>query len=428
MISTRGGEESETPGGTRLPDQGTGPSLHLDARFGIAGDMLLSALLDLLEADGGESPSPTETVFAPFSVSSFPPHRRELTRVSRHGLAARHFRVDSLESSPPHRGLATILSLIEEMPLLPRARRLATEAFERLAAAEGRVHGISPEQVHFHEVGAVDSLVDIIGVCQAIALLDPAQITVSPLPLGSGTVKSAHGVIPIPAPATLELLRGIPTEPFGEGEVTTPTGAVLAATLADRWGDPESGSIGAIGVGAGTRIAPATAPPNILRAWTILPAGGATRRETVSLLETHLDTVTGEEAGSVIPALLGAGALDAWWTAGTGKKGRPSSTLTVLVPPGLEDPISAEIFRRTGTLGIRRQSLEREILPREVRAETFGEHTVRIKRAWWQGTLLWERPEQDDLAAVAAATGESPREVRARIDAELARRRGENLR
>jgi len=194
--------------------------LHIDARRGIAGDMLLAALLDL--------GVPSERVFGP--LSPLPPHSVEVSECLRRGIRVRQLRVRGREDSPPHRGWREIEALILRLDLPQRARETALACFDRIATAEASVHGIPKEKVHFHEIGAIDSLVDILGVCLAVTHLDPVGITVSSLPLGSGTVRTAHGILPVPAPATLRLLQGVPTHPFPvEREVTTPTGAALAA-------------------------------------------------------------------------------------------------------------------------------------------------------------------------------------------------------
>ncbi len=391
--------------------------LHLDASSGIAGDMLLAALIDL--------GVPQEAIFAPFAaLDAFPSHEVSVSTVERRSIQAKFLKITPLESDPPHRGLAAIEKILGQLDLAERALTAARHCFRLIAEAEGEIHGKPPEEIHFHEIGAVDSLVDIIGVCNAIALLDPVEISCSSLPLGSGTVRSAHGILPVPAPATLLLLKGIPTHPFSVGrEVTTPTGAALAAVLADRFGDPAPGEIVGSGWGAGGRIAPPEDPPNLLRVWTTRAAERESTLEMVTLLETNLDTVSGEEAGEYVETLLAEGALDAWIVPILAKKGRPGLILSALTHPERAAALRQSLFRLTGTLGVRQRGYEREILPREVVEISFEGRTVRVKRAWHEGALLWERPEHDDLQRIAAETGRPLREIRARIEEQLAERR-----
>ncbi|MHC4935260.1 MAG: nickel pincer cofactor biosynthesis protein LarC [Planctomycetota bacterium] len=390
--------------------------LHIDARRGIAGDMLLAALLDL--------GVPSERVFGP--LSPLPPHSVEVSECLRRGIRVRQLRVRGREDSPPHRGWREIEALILRLDLPQRARETALACFDRIATAEASVHGIPKEKVHFHEIGAIDSLVDILGVCLAVAHLDPVGITVSSLPLGSGTVRTAHGTLPVPAPATLRLLQGVPTHPFPvEREVTTPTGAALAAVLADRFGDPPPGTILADGTGAGQREAAPDEPPNLLRVWTSVPSVESAGLEEVTLLETNLDTVPGEDAGDYISALLREGALDAWMTPILGKKGRPGLVLSCLAPDTGVEHLRRRIFRLTGTLGVRQRRCERAVLPREVVELPYEGGVLRVKRGWHEGELLWERPEHEDLARIARETGETLREVRSRVERHLAALREE---
>lgn len=398
-------------------------SLHIDASAGIAGDMLLAALLDL--------GVPREAVFGPFeALEGFPRHEIVVEKVERRSIEAVSLRIRPLELDPPHRGLVAIEAIIDQLDLPERAETAARACFRRIAEAEGAVHGIPAEEIHFHEIGAVDSLIDIIGVCLAVAWLDPDHISCSSLPLGSGTVQTAHGILPIPAPATLRLLEGIPTHPFSVGrEVTTPTGAALAATLADRFGDPPAGTIAGSGWGAGGRIAPPEDPPNLLRVWTLSSSQSPKAKvpsrelEKVTILETNLDTVSGEESGDYIAALIEAGALDAWIVPIIAKKGRPGMILCALAPSDRAAELRQTIFRLTGTLGVRQRDSAREILPRDIVEFSFEGRTVRVKRAWHEGELLWERPEHDDVAAIAAETDRPLREIRARIEEQLAERR-----
>ncbi len=404
-----------------VTNQGTGPGsphagairLHLDAHRGIAGDMVLAALFDL--------GIPPESVLGPLRAV-LPPFHATVIPVSRRSIRALSFRVESGEEEPPRRGIREIESLLDTPDLPSRAVDRARRTFRLLAEAEGAVHGISPEEVHFHEIGAIDSLVDVIGVCLAIERLDPVEITCSSIPLGSGTVSTAHGLLAVPAPAVLRILEGVPVHPFPVGrEVTTPTGAALAVVLADRFCAGVNGRLIGSGSGAGSRESAPDEPPNVLRVWTT--DAGRSALEEVVLLETNLDTASGEDAGDWIDALLAEGALDAWVVPTIQKKGRPGLLLSVLGHPGEDERLRRAMFRWTGTLGVRSRTLAREALPREVTEATLRGHPVRIKRAWLDGELLSERPEHEDLLRIARETGRPLRVVRAEIEAELARLR-----
>jgi uncharacterized protein (TIGR00299 family) protein len=408
-----GQEHREPPRGATL-SRTTASRLHIDARRGIAGDMLLAALFDL--------GVPESAVLGPLK-GSLPPFRASVTSVQRRSIGALALEIESQESSPPRRGLDEIEKIICSADLPRRAKEWAGRCFRILAEAEGAVHGVPPESVHFHEIGALDSLVDTIGVCLAVAWLDPIEITCSSIPLGSGTVRTEHGLLSVPAPAVLRLLEGVPTHPYPvDREVTTPTGAALAIALADRFTEGTAGTLIASGSGAGQREAPPEQAPNVLRVWTT--AAEAVNVEEVTLLETNLDTSSGEDAGSWIESFLEGGALDAWIVPTIQKKGRPGLLLSVLTHADAEDALRREIFRRTGTLGVRSRRLTREVLPREVVKMTIAGHRVRVKRAWLDGSLISERPEHEDLARIARETGRPLREIRAEIEAELGRNRG----
>lgn len=373
--------------------------------------MLLAALID--------AGVPPEAVLGPLR-SALPPFEAVFRHETRRSVRVGRFEVSTVEDPPPARGLGEIESILDAADLPGRAVERARACFRILAGAEAEVHGVTPEEVHFHEVGAIDSLVDIIGVCLALDHLDPVEIVCSSLPLGSGSVATSHGRLPVPAPATLRLLEGIPTHPGAAGrEVTTPTGAALAKTLVDRFGAPPTGVILASGTGAGTREAARDEPPNWVRVWTTAADTGTL--DALLLLETNLDTATGEDSGGWIDALLAAGALDAWIVPTVQKKGRPGLLLSALVRPGDGETVRRAIFRETGTLGIRTRPVERTALPRDVVEMNLGDHRVRVKRAWLDGALIDERPEHEDVARIARETGRPAREIRAEIEAALAR-------
>lgn len=386
-----------------------GTILYLDATYGIAGDMILAALADLgvdLET----------VVISPLS-RALPAFDLRLQHVRERGIAAAHVRVEPRESQPPHRTLAEVEALVEGCGLPTRVAEQARSTFRLLAQAEGKVHGVPPATVHFHEVGALDSLVDVIGCLLAVHSLAVDEVVVSSIALGSGTVETAHGLYPVPAPATLELLRGLPSHPLALGrEVSTPTGVALARILADRFGSPPGGCVTAIGHGAGTRRAGAGEPPNLLRVWLThveQTAGtGAGTDPTITVIETNLDHLAGEDAGHLIESLLAGGALDAFLLPTIQKKSRPGWLLTVLCTNAMAQALEDHVFQVSGTLGLRRRTTERRALSRATSTVSVAGYPVRVKVAGPPGAATSVRPEFEDLRAVAAATGLSLEEIR----------------
>ncbi len=411
--------DQPVPAEDQCPNPRQGTHLYVDAARGIAGDMLLGALLDL--------GVPEEAVLNPLA-EVLPPFRAFTAVVKKRGITARTFTVETVEHDPPHRTFRTIRALIEASSLPEAVRRRSVEVFEALAIAEAEVHGSTPEDVHFHEVGAIDSLVDIIGTVLAVDILAPTAITFSTLPLGQGTVETQHGVYPIPAPATLALLRGLPTTPYPVArEVTTPTGAALAKVLATSFGPPPAGTIVATGYGAGTRDAGPEEAPNVLRAWTVIPgvAGDSVRshhpglEETVVVLETNLDHASGEDVGHLIDRLIARGALDVFVVPTVQKKSRPGHWVTVLCADGTELDLERELFRESGTLGVRRHRTVRRALERTSETVELRGHPVRIKRASLDGESWTAAPEFEDLRQLADATEIPLRQLRAELFAQL---------
>jgi len=383
--------------------------LHIDASRGVAGDMLLAALIDL--------GVPPEVVISPLS-EALPAHSLEFATESRRGIGGCRAMVESAEKSPPHRRLPDLLEALDH-PILPLpVQQMAASVYRRLAEAEAKVHQSTVEEVHFHEVGAIDAQVDIIGILLALHWLDPIEIIVSAPPLGSGVVKAAHGIIPIPAPAVVELLRGVPVCAGPEDrELTTPTGAAVITAIAAGYCHAAEGKLIAQGWGIGTRVAPAEDPPNMLRVM-LLEASEETT-ETVAVLETHFDHLSGEEAGGVIDGLMEAGALDAVLVPAWMKKSRPGQLLTVISKPEDRERLIREIHLRTGTLGVRDRLQQRSVLRREESEIEVSGETLRIKKAWLGDHLVSIRPEQDDLRATARKIGISLAEMRRRVDFEI---------
>lgn len=304
------------------------------------------------------------------------------------------------------RRLPDIVALIDAAGLPGRAAEWSRAVFRRLAEAEAHVHGTTPEEIHFHEVGAVDSIVDIVGVCTALALMDMTRLVSSPLPMGSGTVECAHGRLPVPAPAVVELMRGVPTGACDErGELTTPTGAAILVTLAAEFGPMPPMIVDAVGYGAGSRQGPRT--PNVVRVVVgrAAAAPSAAEADAVWLLEANLDDATGETLGAAAQAVLAAGALDAWLAPVTMKKGRPGVILSALADDACRAAVEDTLFHETTTFGVRRTRVERTKLARRMVevATPFG--PVRVKIGERGGAVLTAHPEYDDCLRVAKERG-----------------------
>jgi len=378
--------------------------IYVDAFAGAAGDMLLGALLD-----AGADEAALRRHLESLDVSGYELLVREEVR---HGLRATRaeVRLDG-HAHHAHRGLSDVHAILDGGDLPPEALARAKAVFRRLAEAEAHVHGSTPEEVHFHEVGAVDAIVDIAGVCTGLALLGAERVVASPLPMGSGYVEAAHGRLPVPAPAVVELVRGVPTAECGEaGERTTPTGAALLVTLADAFGPMPPMVVKAVGYGAGGREGEHV--PNCVRVIvgneSSTTAGGD---GTVWLIEANLDDATGETLGAAAEAVLEAGALDAWLTPVTMKKGRPGVVLGSLAGEAEREAVERAIFAHTPTFGLRRRRVERTTLARgHVAVETpYG--TVRVKVGRCGGEVVTASPEFADCARAAEAHGVAVRHV-----------------
>ncbi len=363
---------------------------------GVAGDMALGALLD-----AGAEVEAVRDILAGLDVQGW---ELVVAPTLRGGIAATDVTVKVSESGVV-RTASHILGLVSEAELPERVRRRALAVFRALAEAEAHLHSRPVAQVHFHEVGGLDAIVDIVGTCAALEVLDVAEVHVSPIAHGQGMIRTAHGHLPIPAPATVELLRGAPT--FGTEvplELTTPTGAALMSALATRFGPMPSLTIESVGYGAGDRELQDR--PNVTqvvlgRAEATLSAG-----QEVRLLETNVDDVTGETLAYTIEALLLAGAHDAWITPVVMKKGRPAHVVSALVEPALTASLADVMLAETGSLGIRATTLQRWPRARDYAEVYVDGMPVRLKVA--AGRV---KVEHDDAAGVAAATGRPLREV-----------------
>ena len=372
---------------------------YFDCFSGISGDMTLGALVDA-GVDAAAIKSAIGSLGLPCELS--------FETVRRCGMRATYARV---EAAPEHvhRHLHHIEAIIDKSTLSPRQNELAKRIFQRLGEAEATVHGIEIKKVHFHEVGAVDSIVDIVGAAVGLDLLGVDRFESSPLPPGRGWVKAAHGKMPLPAPATAELLKGVPLASSDvEMEMTTPTGAAIVTTVGETFGPLPAMTIDAIGLGAGTRDFPGQA--NILRLFVgkvSIPADG----DRVWVLETNLDDLPGEIVGYTTTQLMAAGALDAYVTPIQMKKNRPGVMVSVICDEAAIPLMEEVLFRETTTLGIRRYPASRHKLRRQATEVTTTFGPIKGKLGWIEGRAPTFSPEHDDCARVAAEQGVVLREV-----------------
>ena len=373
---------------------------YLDCVGGLAGDMLLAALL---HAGGEEATVRAVPTALGLAVEL------DVTRVERHGIGALYVEVRS-EDEGHHRSWRAIRDLLGRAALDEAVRARSLAVFARLAEAEAAIHGVEPDDVHFHELGAVDTLVDVCGAVALLAELGVEEIRCSPLPAARGFVRAAHGVLPLPAPATLELLKGAPIVGVeGGGELVTPTGAALAATLASAFGPPPDMTLERIGYGAGTRDT--AERPNVLRVLVgeRVEAGGPSGE--VSLLETNLDDLLPELVPDAVERCFAAGALDVWTVPAQMKKGRPGIVLSALARPREEHAVAQAILEETSALGVRVGRLRRYELERGERSVTVDGEEVRVKLGWLDGRLVNVSPEHDDCAAAARRLGRPVKSV-----------------
>lgn len=304
------------------------------------------------------------------------------------------------------RNLPEIQRLIRESHLAPAVQERALRLFQRLGEAEAKAHGMPIEQVHFHEVGAVDSIVDLVGAAAAIEYLAPERITAGAVNVGSGRVKTAHGELPVPAPATAELLRGIPIYGGPGGELTTPTGAVLLAELVEEFVDFPALTLEGIGYGLGRKDL--KHQPNAVR---LLRGHGAARRAEVLVVECEVDDLPAEGFGFLMERLLEAGALDLYFTPIQMKKNRPATLITLLCRRPQLEALAGHLLMESGSLGCRYYSASRFEAERETIEVTTAFGNVQVKRAWFEGRPLAAAPEFEDCRRLALATGASWREV-----------------
>ncbi len=361
--------------------------LWLNPFSGISGDMLLGALLDL--------GAPLDDVRAAVARTGLDGWELRAERVTRGGIGATRAVVEVTDTAT-ERHAAELLARVADVPVAARAVR-------EIAEVEAGIHGIDPDRVHLHEIGGLDTVVDTVGVAAALELLGVAEVHCGPLTLGSGTVVTRHGVLPVPAPATAALLAraGAPVVGAGEGETVTPTGAALLLAVGARFGPLPAMTLQAVGYGAGGRDPAGRA--NVLQA---MLGDAPVQGERMLLLETNVDDVTGEVLGHLVGRLLDAGAADAWLSPIVMKKGRPAHTVHVLVAPERAAACERIVLAETGSLGLRRTSVDRAALPRRTTTVDVGGHPIRLKHGPWG-----VKPEHDDVAAAAAALDLPLREV-----------------
>ncbi len=362
---------------------------YFDCFSGISGNMALGALL--------HAGLPPEVLIEELKKLSLKGYRIEPTSSRRGFLAGIHVEI-TVEENQPRRNLEEILTLIDQSTLSPAVKEKSGKIFRLLGQAEAQVHGMEFSQVHLHEVGAVDAMVDIVGTIAGLEQLGIERIVASPVNVGSGTVRTEHGLLPVPAPATALLLQGKPTYAAGEArEWTTPTGAALLAGLVDAFGGQPEMVVTSIGYGLGSRKS--SDRPNCLR--VMIGEEVADTTDTCWLIETNIDDMTPELFGHVMERLLEAGALDVFFTPIQMKKGRPAVQIGLLAPEGREQHLQKLLFRETTAIGLRRSSVLREILDRKtIEVETkYG--MVPVKIGLLEGTVVNTSPEYDACRRLA---------------------------
>ena len=371
----------------------------VDCPTGLAGNMLLAALFDL-----GLPAAVVEQPLAALGLEGA--YRLRLEERRSGGLRGQHLEVELLEAAPSHRLWRELRLQIAAAPLDPVLQQRVLAVFEQLAEAEGAVHGHGADQVHFHEVGAVDALVDVVGVCAGLLHFGVEQLVCTPPPAGHGQVRTAHGLLPLPVPAVLELAqrRAIPlasSEGFPPGELTTPTGMALMAALASRFAQAPPLCPLAVGVGLGSRTLDR---PNLLR--LVLADGaeegaGAARWETLLHQQAQIDDASAEDLAFLQEQLRAAGALEVFSQAVQMKKGRPGTLITVLAPPELAEPLRQVWWQQGSSLGVREQLLQRWALPRQQLDLQTPWGPVRLKRSQRPDGSWISKPEVEDLMELA---------------------------
>jgi uncharacterized protein (TIGR00299 family) protein len=378
-----------------MTSAGAGRHAWVDATSGVAGDMLLAALVDvgvpLANLQGAADAVIPESI------------RLTSALVSRAGMRATKVDVHPTVKDHPHRTWRDIQALLERADLAAPVRDRAGRVFGRLAEAEARVHGVAADEVYFHEAGGWDSIADVVGVCAALDWLGVTSMSCSAVALGSGRVTASHGDLPVPVPAVLEMSAGWRVLSGGQGELATPTGMALLTALSQESCDLPAMSVRAVGVGAGTADVPGR--PNVVR----VVLGDRTDRPgppddpvIMSVLETNVDDMDPRVWPTVLASLLDAGAADAWLVPIVMKKGRPAHTLAVLTPVDRRDALRRLIFELTSTIGVREVAVTRTALDRFWVPVPVAGGRIRLKVAHRGGEVVHATPEFDDAVQVAA--------------------------
>lgn len=390
---------------TRPEDLGRRRVLYVDPWAGASGDMLLAALIH----SDPDAPKLEQALAVAVETLGIPGLAVKVSPDTEGGLSC--LRVQVHEEHPSARLPEELLAVVEGASLPKRVKERSVRTLRRLVDVEAGIHGVDTDQVHLHELGSADTLVDVVGTFTLVDILGIDEVVTARVPLGSGYVATDHGELPVPAPATLELLRGCPVMSGGDaGEMTTPTGALLLTELTDVWGPLPRMEVAGIGYGAGSRSRSGGA--NVLRVVVGecgVPGGGSFEVtggcEDIVLLETLVDDATPEIVADARAGLMRVGAVDSWLRQVIGKKGRPALELCALVKPSQEKDVVGAIIRGCGTLGVRRQLLERHVVARQVREVDVGGHRVRVKIGCWRGEMTACTPEYEDAAAVAQKLG-----------------------
>ena len=393
----------------------------VDCPTGLAGNMLLAALFDL-----GVSRSVVEEPLAALGLDGA--YSLVIEERHSHGLRGLHLSVQSLEPEPPHRHWRDLRSLLERAPLEPGLQERVLAVFSLLAEAEGAVHGHDPAQVHFHEVGAIDALVDVVGVCAGLHHLGVDRLLCSVPPAGHGSVHTAHGMLPVPVPAVLEIARrrGVPLGGSGDlpaGELTTPTGLSLLATWAESFGPAPTHLPQALGVGLGSRELDRPTLLRLILARSLdgPEQGGAPALESVVEQQAQIDDATPEDLAVLLEGLRDAGALDVFCQPINMKKGRPGWLITAITPPGAAAADLRQVWWQHGTsLGVRESLQQRWVLPRRALTVQTPLGPVRVKQAQLPEGRWRSKPEHDDLLALARQHGLALDQVRATVEHQIA--------
>lgn len=364
-------------------------ALYLDCHAGIAGDMLLSALVDL-----GADPISIERELKQLPINDFALH---FNKKVKQGIHAMTLKIDFHEHHH-HRKASDIFKLIDDSQLPERVKQCSKAIFNTIAHAEAKIHGMTIEDVHFHEVGAMDSIIDIIGGCIALEQLGIDTLYCSPIPTGNGKINIAHGIYPIPAPATAEILKNIPLAAFDvQSELTTPTGAAFAKSLVTQFGAFPAATMQEIGYGAGNKDFDF---PNVLRVIQFQD-NQQVSHDQVQVIECQIDDMTPEMLGHFMDTTLKAGALDVYFTPITMKKNRPAIQLTVLCKINDKQTIENLVLTHTSSLGVRSYTVNRHILKRAFRDIETPYGQIKVKFALKNGTILKMKPEFDDIKAIS---------------------------